>query len=165
MEDMNKSTRHAELLGKFGEYGICNGLSRFGFEVCVVNHTGLDIVAYDSKSKRRLGITVKSRTRKSGGESWSVRLFSRKRRDREKLEKACESFGCEPWVAIYVECGKSADTYLTSLANYDDNYKSKKRRAFETWSMAQSRKKAYASDSEVGHIHFDFNVKQWPPLP
>lgn len=159
---ITKSTRHSEIVGKFGEYAVCNWLSRCGFEVCVVNHTGLDIIAYDLKSKHRLGITVKSRTRKSGKESDSVNVF--KRKDREKLEIACKSFGCKPWLAIYVECGKIADMYLTSLANYDDNYKSKKAPAIETWSMNKGPRKAYASDPNVYHIHFDFNLQKWPPL-
>jgi Holliday junction resolvase-like predicted endonuclease len=161
---ITKSTRHSEILGKFGEYVVCNWLSRCGFEVCVVNHTGLDIIAYHPKSKHRLGITVKSRTRKSGKESESVNVFFRNRKDRKKLQIACKSFGCEPWLAIYVECGKVADMYLTSLASYDSNYKSKKARAIDAWSMTKGPIKAYASDPSVAHIHFDFNDEKWPPL-
>lgn len=159
-----KSTRHSEILGKFGEYVVCNWLSRSGFEVCVVNHTGLDIIAYNPKSKRRLGITVKSRTRTSGKESESVNVFFRGRKDRKKLQSACESFNCEPWLAVYVECGKIADMYLTSLTRYDSKYKSKKARAIEAWSMTKRPKMAYASDPRVARIHFEFDVQNWPPL-
>ena len=161
---IEKSTRHSELLGKFGEYVVCNWLSRSGFEVCVVNHTGLDIIAYSPKSKHRLGITVKSRTRKSGKESESVNIFFRKTGDRKKLNRACQSFGCEPWLAIYVECGKIADMYLTSLAHYDKKYRSKKARAIEAWSMTKRPREAYASDPGVAHIHFEFDDKKWPPI-
>jgi Holliday junction resolvase-like predicted endonuclease len=161
---IRKSTRHSEILGKFGEYVVCNWLSRSGFEVCVVNHTGLDIIAYHSKSKRRLGITVKSRTRESGRESESVNVFFLKRKDRKKLQSACESFECKPWLAIYVECGKIADLYLTSLANYDRNYKSKKASAIDAWSMTKRPTKAYSMDPSVAHIHFEFNDEKWPPL-
>jgi hypothetical protein len=159
---ITKSTRHSEILGKFGEYVVCNWLSRCGFEVCVVNHTGLDIIAY--KSKRRLGITVKSRTRKEGKESEGVNLFHRESEDRKKLASACKSFGCEPCLAIYVECGKIADMYLTSLAHYDSKYKNKKAQVWEAWSMTKGPTKAYASDPSVAHIHFQFDDKKWPPL-
>lgn len=160
---ITKSTRHSEILGKFGEYVVCNWLSRSGFEVCVVNHTGLDIIAYNPKWKHRWGITVKSRTRTLGKESASVNIFSRKGQDRKKLQSACKSFGCEPWLAIYVECGKIADLYLTSLANYDSKFRSKRARAIEGWSMTKRPTNAYASDRNVFHIHFDFNVKKWSP--
>jgi hypothetical protein len=124
----------------------------------------LDIIAYSPNPKRRLGITVKSRTRELGMESDSVNVFFRKRKDREKLKSACKSFSCEPWLAIYVECGKVADMYLTSLNNYDRNYKSKKAHAIDAWSMTKKPTQAYASDSNVAHIHFDFENKKWPPL-
>jgi hypothetical protein len=54
--------------------------------------------------------------------------------------------------------------YLTSLANYDGNYKSKKAQAIDAWSMTKNPMKAYASDPSVFHIHFDFNLQKWPPL-
>jgi hypothetical protein len=107
---------------------------------------------------------VKSRTRKSGKESESVSVFFRKRKDRKKLQIACKSFDCEPWLAIYVECGKIADMYLTSLASYDSNYKSKKALAIDAWSMTKGPIKAYASDPSVAHIHFDFNDEKRPPI-
>ena len=161
---ITKSTRHSEILGKFGEYVVCNWLSRSGFEVCVVNHTGLDIIAYNPKSKWRLGVTVKSRTRESGKESESVNVFFRRRKDRRKLQSACKSFDCEPWLAIYVECGKIADMYLTSLACYDSKYKNKKAKAIDAWSMTKRPTMAYASDPNVAHIHFEFDDGNWPPL-
>lgn len=45
--DIIKSTRHQKIIGNFGENIICNWLSRSGFEVTVVDHTGIDIVAYN----------------------------------------------------------------------------------------------------------------------
>ena len=41
-----KSSRHQKIIGTFGENLICNWLSRSGFEVAVVDHTGIDIIAY-----------------------------------------------------------------------------------------------------------------------
>lgn len=159
---IEKGTRHSELLGRFGERVICNWLSRSGFEVCVADHTGLDIIAY--KRGRRLGITVKSRTRGEKAKSESVNVFSRKHGDRKKLEDACEAFSCERWIGIYVECEETADLYLTSLAHYDSKYRSMKANAIEAWSMAKVRKNEYAKDPGVFHIGFKLAEENWPPV-
>ena len=100
---ITKSTRHHKIIGNFGEAFPCNWLSRSGFEVTIVDHTGLDIVAYHPATTRRLGITVKSRTRSLGSETTSVTVFSYRKGkdDRKKLLDACTAFGCEPWVALY----------------------------------------------------------------
>jgi len=47
-----KSSRHQKIIGNFGEQLICNMLSRTGFEVTIVDHTGIDIIAYNPKTKR-----------------------------------------------------------------------------------------------------------------
>ena len=46
---VDKSSRHQKIIGDFGEHLICNWLSRSGFEVTIVDHTGIDIVAYNPK--------------------------------------------------------------------------------------------------------------------
>lgn len=118
-----------------------------------------------AKSGWRLGITVKSRTRqKKKSESESVNVFSRKHGDRKKLKKACKAFGFTPWLGIYVECGKAADLYLTSLKNYDNKYKSMKAHAIEGWSMSNRRKNQYDQDPNVFHINFVLGEKNWPPV-
>jgi hypothetical protein len=52
--EITKSSRHQKIIGQFGEMIICNWLSRSGFEVTVVDHTGLDIVAFDPITGNRL---------------------------------------------------------------------------------------------------------------
>ncbi len=64
--EINKSTRHGKTIGNFGESLICNYLSRSGFEVTLVDHTGIDVIAYDPSTRDRLGVTIKSRTREPG---------------------------------------------------------------------------------------------------
>ena len=44
--DIEKSTRHSKIIGDLAEANLLNWLSRSGFEVCLVNHTGIDVVAY-----------------------------------------------------------------------------------------------------------------------
>lgn len=114
--DITKSSRHQRIIGDYGEMLICNLLSRSGFEVTIVDHTGIDIVAYNPKTEERLGITVKSRTRNAGTEATSVSLLSYRggKDQRQKVLDACKAFGCLPWIGVYVETTDSADLYLTS---------------------------------------------------
>jgi Holliday junction resolvase-like predicted endonuclease len=158
--DIDKSSRHAKIVGDFGEQVVANWLSRSGWQVVSVDHTGIDIIAYHRESKRRIGVTVKSRTRKPGTETTSVNLFIRKRKDWKKIQEACEDFKCEPWIAVYVEAKESADLYLTSLANYDAKYRIGKK-AIDDWKMSESYLQRYASDAKVHHIHLKFENRHW----
>ena len=108
-----KSSRHQKIIGNYGENIICNWLSRSGFEVVIVDHTGIDIIAYNLTTKKRIGISVKSRTRNSGTENDEVNIliYNKGKDDRKKLLDACKAFACEPWIAIYVETEKSANIY------------------------------------------------------
>jgi hypothetical protein len=161
--DIAKSSRHRKIVGCFGENLICNWLSRSGFEVTIVDHTGMDIIAYNPSTKRRLGITVKSRTRGAGTEKASVFIFSRRRgrNDREKLLKACEAFSCEPWVGIYVEASNYADIYLTSLKNYDEKYLVRVGKVHDDWKMGEMYRKRYLNDPNVKHIRMEFQDNNW----
>ncbi len=160
---IEKSSRHQHIIGKFGEYLLCNWLSRSGFEVAIVDHTGLDLVAFNPRTKQRLGITVKSRTRSVGKEQTQVNLFSYRegKNDRLKLIDACASFGCEPWIAVYVETSQFADLYLTSLDNYDSKYRTREGRALDTWKMSPKYRALYRQDKEVKHIRADFHQDGW----
>lgn len=88
---MEKSTRHSKITGDFAERLVLYWLSKHGYECAYVDHTGIDIIA--AKKNKKIGISVKSRSRKEGQENDNVLL----EKDRfEKAKKACESFGCEP---------------------------------------------------------------------
>ena len=78
-----------------------------------------------------------------------------RRSDREKLMRACTSFGCEPWIAIYVEVAESAELYLTSLDHYDETYSS------SSWKMAKKSQEKYSNDSKVKNVHIDFHQNVW----
>ncbi len=158
-----KSSRHGKVIGSFGENIICNWLSRSGFEVIIVDPTGLDIIAYNPSMGKRLGITVKSRTRIPRLEEDSVNIFSyqKGRNDRQKLLDACQAFACEPWIAIYVETSKTAYIYLTSLNNYDERYRSKADKKIDDWKMKERYKEMYRNDPEVKHIRIEFQKITW----
>jgi Holliday junction resolvase len=160
---ISKSSRHQKIIGNFGEQLICNMLSRTGFEVTIVDHTGIDIIAYNPKTKRRFGITVKSRTRNIGKEKTKVNIFSYQKRknDRQKLLNACNAFSCEPWIAVYVETSEFADVYLTSLKNYDDKYRGRVGKAIDDWGMGTKNKEGYERDHNVKHIRIEFHATNW----
>lgn len=158
-----KSSRHQKIIGAFGENVICNWLSRSGFEVTLVDHTGIDIIAYYPSTKQRVGITVKSRTRNIRKENTTVNIFSyqKGKNDRQKLLDACKAFACEPWIAIYVETSESADVYLTSLKNYDEKYRGKEGKAIDNWKMKKIDKERYKKDPDVKHIGIEFHATNW----
>ena len=158
--DISKGTRHQKIIGNFGENLICNWLSRSGFEVSIVDHTGIDLIAYNPKSKERLGITVKSRTRNIGSEGESVTIFRKKNNSRKKLIDACKAFGCKPYIGIYVETANQGDLYLTSLENHDEKY-GNINRATDDWKMRKKDKDKYKKDPEVKHIIINFNEINW----
>jgi len=160
---IEKSTRHQYIIGKFGEYLLVNWLSRSGFEVSLVDHTGLDVIAYNPKTNQRLGISVKSRTRNIGKETTSVNLLSYRngKNDREKLIKACETFAAVPWIAVYVETAEYSDLYLVSLEHYDRFYRGRVDRAVDTWSMSAKWLQKCSEDEDVKHIRAVFNKYSW----
>jgi hypothetical protein len=160
-DDITKSSRHQKIIGQFGEQIVCNWLSRSGFEVAIVDHTGLDIIAYRPDRKQRLGITVKARTRSAGTEAASVRLFSAREEGRKKLVTACNAFGCEPWIAVYVEASNDGDIFLTSLAHYDEAYRGRSGRENEDWKMGPEHRKRYETDTGVKHLHVRFDKTGW----
>lgn len=162
-QPIKKSSNHAHIIGIFGEQFLCNWLSRSGFEVAIVGHTGIDVIAYDRNSQQRLGITVKSRTRNVGKETSQVNLLSRRgnKKDREKVLSACESFGCDPWIAVYVETGDYADLYLTSLAHYDTEYRGRTDKLIDVWRMGPRDTMRYEQDPEVKHVRANFSVTNW----
>jgi Holliday junction resolvase-like predicted endonuclease len=159
--EISKSSRHQKIIGNFGESLICNWLSRSGFEVIVVDHTGIDIIAYNPSTRQRLGITVKSRTRNVGKERTSVNVFRSIKEDRDKLLEACKAFACEPWIGVYVETADFADIYLTSLENYATKYRGQQGRAVENWKMREKDKLRYAEDPKVKHIRIEFLAENW----
>lgn len=60
---IQKSERHSKITGDFGESLILYFLSKSHFEPAFVDHTGIDIIAYQKTNKKRIGVSVKSRSR------------------------------------------------------------------------------------------------------
>mgnify|MGYP004001393659 CR=1 FL=1 len=161
--EIDKGTRHQKIVGDFGEALVCNWLSRSGFEVTLVDHTGIDVVGYNPLTDQRLGIAVKSRTRRKGREHSSVNLMSnqKEKSDRDKVVDACKAFACEPWIGIYVESTEFADLFLLSLEHYDERYRGNANRAIDDWKMGPKHRELHSDDQELKHIHMDFLGTSW----
>ncbi len=161
--EIEKSTRHQKIIGNFGESLVCNWLSRSGFEVTIVDHTGIDVLAYNSKTGERIGISVKSRTRVKGSETESVNILSyrKEKNDRDKVFDACKAFEAKPWIAVYVESTDCADLFLISLKHYDRKYRGKTKRVIDTWKLGPKDMKKYKADRNVKHIQMNFIVNSW----
>ena len=158
-----KSSRHQKIIGNFGEVLLCNWLSRSGFEVSLVDHTGIDVVAYNSLTDQRMGVSVKSRTRTKGTENSSINIFSYKKgkSDRKKVLDACKAFACEPWLAVYVETLESADLYLMSLEHYDQRYRGARARTIDDLKMGDKYRREYENDPNIRHIRMNFSKVSW----
>jgi hypothetical protein len=159
--DIDKSSKHSKIIGDMGEHLVCNWLSRSKFEVALVDHTGIDVIAYNPRTKERLGITVKSRTRIKGKETSGVNIFDNKKDDRKKIIEACFAFGCKPWIAAYIETRDYSDLFLTSLENYDAKYCRNKHRRRDDWKMSSGYLKDYAKDKQVMHLHLVLEARNW----
>jgi len=97
---ITKSSRHSKIAGDFGESLVLYLLSKRGFECASIDHTGIDLIARHPRKPEIMGISVKSRTRTPGTENEYVIVKSG---DFDKVEAACEAFGCLPYFAIVVD--------------------------------------------------------------
>jgi hypothetical protein len=155
---INKSKRHSKYIGLFGETLVCNILSRSGFEVMLVDHVGIDIIAF-RPDVGRLGISVKSRMRQDEtNEISSVNLFSSQD---SHLAETCAGFHLTPWIAVYVETRKSADLYLTSFENYKEKYAGNEGLAMLRWDMREKNRQSYNEDEAIMYLRIEFSQNDW----
>jgi Holliday junction resolvase len=109
---INKSSRHSKIAGDFGEDLILYWLSKNGFETALLDHTGIDLLSYHSETNRRLGISVKTRTREMGTENEGVYI---KVGEIGKIKDACKAFEAEPFVGIVVDKRNQIELFVISL--------------------------------------------------
>jgi len=161
----DRSSRHSKIIGQFGEHLVCNFLSRSGFEATIVDHTGTDIIEYHEDSKARMGISVKSRTSKADCTARAVRLSKRKEEQDGfgKLRRACEWFGCKPWIAVYFEWDDCAKLYLTRLDHYKAMHVEEGKNA-SRWSMSEQRMSKLEADADVAYVELTFRKEHWSSL-
>jgi Holliday junction resolvase-like predicted endonuclease len=150
--NINKSTRHSKLAGDFGETLVVYWLSKYGFECAKVDHTGIDLIARNPHTKEVLGISVKSRTRKSGRDSAYVVLPAD---NFKKIEAACTAFNCVPYFAVVVDAGDTIRVFITSVAHALELYPCTS--AGSGWRMSPAHLAKYADDPQI--IAFELQIK------
>jgi ribonuclease HI len=155
-----ENSEKKKIISKFGLNLICTWLYRSGFEVISIDHAIIDVIAYNSKNKRRIGISINSTIQPIGNEKKSIDLFGRDKR--VKILEACKSYVCEPWIAIYVETMNYSDLFLISLDDYESKYYRGTKLA--EWKMESEDIKQYDQDANVMHLHLIFEPRNWFPI-
>lgn len=154
--EMKKSTRHAKITGDFAERFVLYWLSKYGFECALVDHVGLDIIARNPHTQELMGISVKCRSRNAGTENTSLNIPND---NLQKLDGACNAFGCKPYFAIVID---GADTitafilskdYLISLSPPGEKVIS--------WKMTSAWLEKYHADKEIKMFKCSTSTPNW----
>lgn len=106
------SSNHAHITGDFAEHLILYWLSKNGYECIHLRHVGVDIIA--SKNGKRIGISVKSRSRKEGQVDYSLTM-TKPLNHIEKVKQTCSNFGCEEYFAFVMDQEGKITVVITPL--------------------------------------------------
>jgi hypothetical protein len=154
--DFTKSTRHAKITGDFGEAAVLYYLSSSGFECARVDHTGIDLIARSTRLSRPFGISVKARSRSPGTEHTHLNLYNK---DFPKIEAACESFLCIPYVGLVFDSSDHLRVYVLSLAHLRELVPGGTK--VTAWPMSASKIAAYAKDPAIMSIEWQRIASRW----
>ena len=105
-----KSSMHSRITGNYAERFVLYWLSKYGFECMYVDHVGIDIVANNPHSSERMGISVKSRSRKEETEKTHV-VLGPTEETKKKLKKACRDLG-SGFVVVQYQFQHGRHTYI-----------------------------------------------------
>ncbi len=131
-------------------------LSKYGFECASVDHTGIDVIARNPHTKEIMGISVKSRSRNTGKEG---QYLSIPNDNFEKVEKACEAFGCRPYFAIVVDESDSILIFILSMSHLLKIFPAGMR--VSGWKMTKSYIEKYKKDPEIMMVSFKHETLRW----
>jgi len=153
---IEKSKRHSKLTGDFGETMLMYWLSKHGYDVAKVDFTGIDLIAYNRKTKERLGITVRARSRMEGTGKTSVSLPKRK-----KVFDACKSFACSPYLAIVVDSVDEGNKIRLYLLAWSEIKKLHIKGGEKNWYMKKRYLEKYEKNPKIKKITFNYEIKDW----
>jgi Holliday junction resolvase-like predicted endonuclease len=153
---INKSSRHKKITGDFTEQLILYLLSKHGFECSYVNHTGIDIIARNPHTKELMGISVKGRSRKTGTEGDYVNI---PRKNFEKVDEACKTFGCIPYFAIVVD--EKERIYVFILSKNELLRLHPLGKTTCAWTMGEKRMKEYYHNDKIKIFEFNYKIHNW----
>jgi len=154
---ITKSSGHSKLTGDFSEHLILYWLSKYGFECARVDHTGIDLIACNPKTKEPMGISVKSRCRYEGKEGQGVRVDID---GMKKARKACQDFRCQPYLAVVVDALDLIRCFVMPFATFYELYPRAKRNNVN-WSMRKKRCAKYDDTPDVKQFDFTSATRQW----
>jgi len=153
---INKSTRHSKITGDFSENLILYWLSKYGFECANIDHTGIDIIARNPKTKEVMGISVKARSRNKGTEETYVSITND---NFDKIKKACKAFNCNPYFAIVVDGKDKIYAFIISMRHLLELFPKGKRVC--GWKMTKKHIKNYYSNPKIMIFEFNYKTHNW----
>jgi len=103
-----------------------------------------------------MGISVKSRSRNPGTEGTYLSIPND---NFQKLEAACNAFGCEPYFAIVVDEADRISAYVLSASCLQELHPQRER--VSSWKMASSWKQRYENDERIVKFSFETKTDQW----
>ncbi len=154
--EIAKSSRHSKITGNFSENLILYWLSKYGFECALVDHTGIDIIANNTNTNERMGISVKARCRTTGTENDTLGITNN---NFPKVEAACEAFGCQPYFAIVIDRGSMIYAFITSMEHLLELFPQGQIRSY--WQMTDEWLERYKNDPEIKSFIFQHETTTW----
>ncbi|KJB86156.1 hypothetical protein AZ66_20390 [Paenibacillus sp. E194] len=116
---MEYGKNHSHITGDFSEHLIMYWLSKNGYECVLARYLGIDIIA--TKDDIRMGISVKSRSRKMSQSSSKITI-SKPETHIQHVKNSCESFGCKEYFAFVLDQDNSIKGFLIPLESIIEQF-------------------------------------------
>lgn len=163
MTQNNKTKRHNKITGDFGENILEYFLSKNLFETAIIDYVGIDILAVHRKSKKRMGISVKSRSRTIERPKDGVLVPGS---SYQKIIEASSIFSCKPWICFIVDKPKNIEEgeifiFLISLNDLLDYYPQYKIGKDFTFSVGKKNIEKYNQKNSIKKLHFNYTQMDW----
>jgi Holliday junction resolvase-like predicted endonuclease len=139
------SMNHAHITGEFGEHLVLYWLSKNGYESVHAQYVGIDIIA--SKNNKRIGISVKSRSRKEGKADYSLTI-TKPILQIDKVKATCSQFACEPYFAFVIDQLDLIKVVVTPLAVIEGCY-TNSNKSSQDWNILKFAKDNRSSVFEM----------------
>ncbi len=153
---IQKSTRHSRITGDFGESLVLYLLSKTGFECARVDHTGIDLIARRPRSSELMGISVKSRSRSEGTEGTHIAV---QKEHLDKIQDACRTFKCKPYIAFVVDEANTIRVILISVKHMQKIRPGGKK--VTAWSMSDKELQRYRDSKHVMWLELGLHEGRW----
>ncbi|OPH61821.1 hypothetical protein BC351_00850 [Paenibacillus ferrarius] len=116
-------------------------LSKEGYECIHARHIGIDIIA--SKEGKRMGISVKARSRKPNETNFGYTVL-KPYNHLQNINKACEDFNCSGYFSFVLDQQGLIRVYLVSVASVLKYYNPSSDTKNQEWKINK-----FINDSEL----------------